>query len=169
MAVLVRPRLASDTRAVRRVARASWRAALEGRAPAAFLAAIWRALYGRERLVLGLVEARRDAFVAEREGVVVGYADGIAGDGAAYHLARVYVAPEAWGAGAGRALVDAVLEAARARGAAHVELEVDVANVRGLAWWERRGFARTGVGTYELPPFARATIRLARSSTPLAS
>ncbi len=65
------------------------------------------------------------------------------------------MAPEAWGAGAGRALVDAVLEAARARGAAHVELEVDVANVRGLAWWERRGFARTGVGTYE-PAAVRA-------------
>ncbi len=170
----MRSRLASDGRGVRRVARSAWRAALGGRAPAGFLAAVWRTLYGRERLALGLVDPRRDAFVAEREGRVVGYADGIEGSRAdgpfpAYDLARVYVAPEAWGAGVGRALVDTVLAAARARGAPCVELEVDAANARGLAWWERRGFARIGAGTYELPPFTRPTVRLRRSSDPLAS
>lgn len=171
MSVHVRPRLASDTRAVRRVARAAWRAALEGRAPAAFLAAVWRTIYGRERLVLGLLDVRRDAFVAERHGAVLGYADGLAGMGGAagaYDLARVYVTPRAWGGGAGGALVDAVLAAARARGFGEVTVEVDAANARGLVWWERQGFVRTGAGAYELPPFSRATVRLARSSAPLA-
>ncbi len=170
MSVVVRPRLASDTRAVRRVARAAWRAALQGRAPAGFLAAVWRTFYGRERLVLGLVDPRRDAFVAERAGEVVGYADGIFHPGAdgpaGYDLARTYVAPEAWGGGVGRALVDALLTAARARGIDRVDVEVDEANGPGLRFWERLGFARTGVGAYELPPWTRATIRLARTSRP---
>jgi len=171
MSVVVRPRRASDTRAVRRVARAAWRAALEGRAPAGFLAAVWRTLYGRDRLVLGLVDDRRDAFVAERGGEVVGYADGIEGpraDGGAgtYEVARVYVAPRAWGRGVGRGLVDSLLAAARARGIERLDVEVDAENPEGLRFWERMGFARTGVGTYELPPWSRATIRLARAVPP---
>jgi|GEM_PF-1101542 len=171
--VLVRFRRASDTRAVRRVARAAWRAALEGHAPAGFLAAVWRTLYGRDRLVLGLLDVRRDAIVAERDGRVIGYADGIAGAGAdgpaaAYDLARVYVEPRAWGGGVGRALVESLLMAARARGVARVDVEVDAANGAGLRWWERLGFARAGAGTYELPPWSRPTIRLVRSAEPLA-
>lgn len=121
--------------------------------------------------MLGLVDDRRDAFVADLAGVVVGYADGIEGSrsdgaGGTYEVARVYVVPQAWGRGVGRGLVDSLLAAARARGIERVDVEVDAENPEGLRFWERMGFARSGAGTYELPPWSRATIRLARAVPP---
>jgi ribosomal protein S18 acetylase RimI-like enzyme len=59
-------------------------------------------------------------------------------------LARMWVAPEARGAGVGLRLIDAVMEWARERGAAAVELSVIADNRAAAALYERAGFTETG-------------------------
>ncbi|HEY7770881.1 ribosomal protein S18-alanine N-acetyltransferase [Longimicrobium sp.] len=84
-----------------------------------------------------------DFLVAEMDGDVVGYA-------AAWtvldqaELGNVAVAPEARGAGVGGALVDAVVDHVRDRGAAELFLEVRVSNEAAKSVYRQRGF--TGVG-----------------------
>ena len=63
------------------------------------------------------------------------------------------VAPEARRQGVGRGLVDTALEAAAARGAEAMFLEVAADNTAALALYERAGFERVGVrrGYYPRP------------------
>ena len=168
VSVLARPRLASDTRAVRRVARATWRATYGPIAPPGFIGLVLRRGYARERLVLGLVERKRDAFVAEVDGRVVGYADAFEETPGLVELRRIYVEPTAQGRGVGRALLDAVVTAARARRAARIEAAVDVSNASAVAWYERNGFVRCGQGVFEVGEWSRPQVRLGRgvSSSP---
>jgi ribosomal protein S18 acetylase RimI-like enzyme len=59
------------------------------------------------------------------------------------YLAELYVVPERRGGGMGRALMDAVLERARARGADHIELNTDETDTAACALYESLGFAGT--------------------------
>jgi len=59
-------------------------------------------------------------------------------------LGAMWVDPDVRGRGLGQALVDAVVEWARRRGASRVRLGVTEANVRGRALYERAGFVVTG-------------------------
>jgi ribosomal protein S18 acetylase RimI-like enzyme len=59
-------------------------------------------------------------------------------------LARLWVEPEARGAGVGLRLVEAVAEWARERGAAAVELSVIAGNRAAAALYARAGFTETG-------------------------
>ena len=160
-APVVRPRRAGDTRAVRRVARRTWRATYEAFAPAAFIAAVLRRGYGRRRLVEGLADPRRDAFVAEREGRLVGYADILVGSEGTADLVRLYVLPEEQGAGAGRALLDACVRAVQERGLDRLDVEVDAENGPALRWYERRGFLAAGDATFGVGRWSRPQRRLA--------
>lgn len=56
-------------------------------------------------------------------------------------LEDLYVSDDARGAGLGRALVEAAIQRARARGCARVELDVSDANQPALALYEAAGFA----------------------------
>jgi ribosomal protein S18 acetylase RimI-like enzyme len=159
-AVAVRARRASDTRAVRRVARAAWRATYGPIAPPGLIATVLRRGYGRERLLEGLVEPRRDALVAEVSGAVVGYADVFQDASDACELRRIYVAPAHQGHGAGGALLSAAVEAARGRGAGRLDVAVDRENARAVQWYERRGFARCGTSRFDVGPWSRPQVRL---------
>lgn len=55
-------------------------------------------------------------------------------------LARLYVAPDRWGAGIGSLLHDWALDAARQRGASGLNLWVLEANERARRMYERRGW-----------------------------
>lgn len=162
LSLLVRGRLASDGRAVRRVARAAWRATYAGIAPPGFVRAVLRGGYDRERLLRSLIDPARDAFVAVRGGRVVGYADAKARDAHLVELLRIYVDPDAQGGGAGHALLAAVLAAARARGARRVEAGVDPANAPALRWYARQGFSEARRDTFTLGRWRRPTVVLAR-------
>ena len=61
------------------------------------------------------------------------------------HLYSVYVAPEARGAGVGRALLEACIAAARELGAEQLELAVSAVNAPAVRLYERAGFRRWGV------------------------
>lgn len=56
-------------------------------------------------------------------------------------LEDLFVEEHARGAGVGRALVDAALDAARARGAARIELDTNETNTGAIALYERAGFS----------------------------
>lgn len=93
-------------------------------------------------------------FVAVRDGADVGLAVGTRhheheGDAA---LQAVWVAPEARGSGAGRALVRAVVAWARAAGYGSVRLDVGDANGPAVRLYARMGFVPTGaVGALPSP------------------
>lgn len=75
-------------------------------------------------------------FLAEEDGEAVGFVSSWLED----HVARIgdlYVSPSARSAGAGGALVETVIENARARGATHLLLG---ANLQALAFYEKLGF-----------------------------
>lgn len=93
--------------------------------------------------------ARSDAatFVASRDGVDVGLAVGTRhykheADAA---LEAVWVAPEARGSGAATALIQAVVEWARAAGYGSLRLEVGDTNEHAVRLYSRIGFVPTGM------------------------
>jgi ribosomal protein S18 acetylase RimI-like enzyme len=59
-------------------------------------------------------------------------------------LARLWVDPEVRGCGVGLRLIEAVMEWARERGAAAVELSVTTNNRAAAAFYARAGFVETG-------------------------
>jgi ribosomal protein S18 acetylase RimI-like enzyme len=152
--VPVRERRAGDGRAVRRVARAAWRATYEGRIPSDFVRAVLRRGYDRRRLVESLADRRRDAFVAD-DGEVVGYADLFAPRRGDAELTRLYVRPDRQGRGIGRALLGAAVAAARRRRARAVEVGVDPTNERAIAWYLRQGFREKKGSTLEVGTLSR--------------
>ena len=84
-----------------------------------------------------------DLFAAEMDGRVVGYAVCWTVFDQA-ELGNVAVAPEARGFGIGGALVDAVVERVRERGAGECFLEVRESNLVAQGIYRERGFAQVG-------------------------
>jgi ribosomal protein S18 acetylase RimI-like enzyme len=81
-------------------------------------------------------------FFALCEDVECGLAVGVwcAGDPPIVELNALWVAPEARRSGAGRALIEAVCDWARGRGAARVDLEVTESSLAALALYRAQGF-----------------------------
>lgn len=65
------------------------------------------------------------------------------------YLGLMILGPWARGAGHGRAALAHVEALARGRGAANLYLAVLEANPRGRAFWEREGFAPTGISRHD--------------------
>jgi ribosomal protein S18 acetylase RimI-like enzyme len=97
--------------------------------------------------------AERPTFVATADGYDVGLVRSTLNDQApnTAYLISMWVAPEARRQGIGSALIDAVVEWARAEGLTRVLLDVGEANTPAIALYTRKGFVPTGeAGT--LPP-----------------
>ncbi len=62
------------------------------------------------------------------------------------HLEELYVVPERRGHGLGRALLEAAMERARERGAAHIELGTSEDDVAARALYESTGFTNRECG-----------------------
>ncbi|HXT15476.1 MAG TPA: ribosomal protein S18-alanine N-acetyltransferase [Gemmatimonadaceae bacterium] len=102
---------------------------------------------------------------ARRDGVgVVGYVVAwfVADEG---EIANVAVAPDGWGSGIGRALLDAALEEAERRHVAAVFLEVRDSNERARRLYASRGFEEVGRrrGYYRRPVEDAIVLRRALS------
>ena len=121
----VRPERLDDGEAFTHVHEAAWDATL---AP----------IDGRRT---GLAKPGVDAslLIAERGGELVGEAVRLGSE-----LRDLYVVPEAWGTGAGQALMDEVLAEIRASGATEATLWVVDANARARRFYEREGWEPTG-------------------------
>jgi ribosomal-protein-alanine N-acetyltransferase len=84
------------------------------------------------------------SFVAEQNGVVVGYVCLMSLFEEAQIL-DIAVAPEQRGRGVARMLMDHAISVAREKGAELLALEVRASNVSAITLYERCGFVRTGI------------------------
>jgi ribosomal protein S18 acetylase RimI-like enzyme len=95
---------------------------------------------------LATVGRDRRTSVFERDGVIIGFATvgpnrDAAGEG---ELWALYVAPDAWGTGAGSALMADGMAFLRGRGLRHVVIWVLDGNARAVAFYQANGFRLDG-------------------------
>jgi GNAT superfamily N-acetyltransferase len=93
-----------------------------------------------------LANPDRDVFVFEEDGAVVAFAGCFPSrdPDAEGELGEIYALPEAWGTGAGHALMTECVGALRKRGYADAILWVLAENPRARAFYEREGWALDG-------------------------
>jgi len=162
--VSVRPATVDDAAGIAHVHVESWRAAYTGIVPQAFLDAM-----SEERRTARwadiLTAGTSRTWVAIRDGRILGFAGttdpdpadapDVAPDGK--ELATIYVLPEAWDTGVGRALMDAVIARHVADGTSELVLWVFTANERARRFYERTGWRADGtardlaIGGAQLP------------------
>ena len=159
-AVDVRRATVDDAAGIARVHVAAWREAYAGRMPADFLASL-----DVERRARGwatiLSAGESDAFVAERNGEIVGWATAGAGrdDDAPRdrELEGIYLLASAYGSGAGQQLLDAAI------GDAPAYLWVMDGNGRAEAFYRRNGFTRDGAtSSHTIGDALIPTVRMSR-------
>ncbi|MBM3523741.1 MAG: GNAT family N-acetyltransferase [Alphaproteobacteria bacterium] len=103
---------------------------------------------------MALDAAAGAAFVAEVDGAIVGCAF-CKPKGDALYIGKLAVEPTLHGRGIGKALLDAALAEARARGMPFLELQTRVELVENHAAFARFGFIKTGETAHD--GYARAT------------
>jgi ribosomal protein S18 acetylase RimI-like enzyme len=151
----VREATLADVPALARVQVASWRSAYRGLLPEQVIEAQTeerrRALWQR---VLGAGD--HGMLVAERAQQVIGFGQLMASrDPGAEHtgeVAALYIDPEHWRSGAGRALLTACIERSRQRGDRALTLWVLSSNAAARRFYERMGLAPDGETKNELRP-----------------
>jgi [ribosomal protein S18]-alanine N-acetyltransferase len=84
-------------------------------------------------------------FVAEDDGLLIGHAGLHPSRGAGVYTFGMSVLPEARGKGAGRMLVETLIEHARSLGAHKIELEVWTDNARAISLYATTGFEVEGL------------------------
>ena len=156
--LVVRPMAEGDIDAVAVVQVRTWQAAYAGIVPAEVLDALDPAVNAANRRQRRIPGGAR-TLVAEADGVIVGFVsvgpyrtqrtrdeyDRTVGE-----LYAIYVSPEHWGTGAGRALMAAAREALA--GYPSFRLWVLEANHRARRFYERAGLAPDGAREYYTPP-----------------
>jgi GNAT superfamily N-acetyltransferase len=135
---VIRPGTPDDAEAVARVHVQTWQAAYAHALP-------------RERLAALSVEERAEMWrgqpplVAEIDGEIVGFASvGPSRDEDAGELYAIYVHPDKWGTGVGRALIEAGEERLRELGHEHALLWVLDDNPRARRFYEVAGWSPDG-------------------------
>ena len=102
-----------------------------------------------EQITAGLVR------VAERQGVIVGFAVLFEASEGACELDGLFVEPDAMRGGIGRVLVQDAVRIARDRGATRIDV---VANPQALAFYEAVGFTTTGATQTRFGPAPRMSL-----------
>jgi len=158
--VTIRRAVAEDAEAVERVRTRGWQVAYAHLMPAVYLDGLDAQLPARaERIRERILDApeHRQSYVATEDGDrsrVIGFVhvgnyrlDQKAGgplDAHAGEVYAIYVDPDAWGTGAGQALMDVGLDWLARRRLRPVRLWVLEGNSRARAFYERYGFAPDG-------------------------
>ena len=153
MAVVVRRAVAEDAPAIAAVHVAAWQVAYRGLLPDELLDGL--SVSQREeswREALGSA-SRPEVFVAVENETVLGFCalatpsrDDDADDSVA-EVGAIYVAPDVWRAGVGRALMEAALEALRSGNWRYVTLWVLATNEQARGFYARFGFEPDGSQT----------------------
>ena len=147
--MLVRPARVDETLSVARVHVRSWQAAYRGFMPDEYLDALRPEDRAARYDFSGLRPDAPSTLVAVEGDDVIGFstfgpnaddAAGLTGD-----VLALYVDPDKWGCGAGRALIAETRTRFIARGYTRAVLWVLVGNARAERFYERDGWARTGV------------------------
>ena len=160
--VTIRPAGAGDAERLAEVAAATFALACPPHTTQESIAAFIRDVLSPERFTDYLADPTRDLFLAEegeaedREAVAVGYAMVVTGEPSdgdvraalalrpTSELSKIYVLPGSHGGGVARALMDASLDAARARGSRGAWLGVNQLNERAQRFYGKSGFTRVG-------------------------
>lgn len=177
--VTIRPALADDAEAVERVRTRGWQRAYAHLMPAGYLAGLDTHLLARAaRIRERLLEApgHRQSYVAidDTDGPterIVGFVHvgeyrldqrgGGPVDPEVGEVYAIYVHPDAWGSGAGKALMDTGLDWLARRALRPVRLWVLEGNARARAFYERYGFAADGqIGTISIEQPGQLPIEL---------
>jgi GNAT superfamily N-acetyltransferase len=141
--VTVRDATTDDVFAIREVARETWHAAYDDVIGADAVDEQVDEWYAPDVVESGVEREDWPYLVAERDGRVVGYANGGPSDDgpADAVLAAIYVRPSDWGSGTGSALLVALHERLRDLGCGSVWLAVLADNDRALSFYERHDYA----------------------------
>jgi GNAT superfamily N-acetyltransferase len=148
---VIRRAVVADARPIAEISVTAWQAAYRGILADDFLTGLgvrprelaWAAMLESD------VDAASPAWVAERDGVVVGYVStGPPRDAdvqlSAAEVYAIYVLPAAWRNGVGRALLGAAVEEWRTRRVATLLLWVLEDNARGRRFYESMGWQPDG-------------------------
>jgi ribosomal protein S18 acetylase RimI-like enzyme len=141
---VIRPQQDDDIEAVAELHVAAWRSAYPGIMPAEFLAALDPADFARRRRAHP--SAARTLLATAEDGTLRGFAtSGPARDGSgAGEVFAIYVHPEHWRGGHGRALLAATFAALAAEGHRDVQIWVAEENHPARRFYERMGLAADG-------------------------
>jgi ribosomal protein S18 acetylase RimI-like enzyme len=102
----------------------------------------WGSFLGSERVADATRDARHPAdLVAEDDDGVFAFVAWDAGSG---EITRLYTHPRGWGRGAGRALLDAALDALRTAGCAQAWLSTEERNARAVRFYSAHGWRIEG-------------------------
>jgi GNAT superfamily N-acetyltransferase len=140
-AVSIAAASAGDLALVRRLADSIWHRVYPGIIPIEQIDYMLARGYSDEALARFVAADDAGLALAQRDGNAVGFVAWYRVDRSTTKLDKLYVLPEHHGAGVGRLLIEHVVAWARAAGTRTVELNVNRANVRAVAAYERCGFA----------------------------
>jgi GNAT superfamily N-acetyltransferase len=168
----VRAALPGDARAVALVHVASWRAAYRGLLPDDYLAGL--SVEGRQRQWAGILTRPSPGHVdvVELGGRIVGFTHvGPSGDAdappATAELYTIYLHPDMWGRGHGRALMEAALDRLSRNGYGTVTLWMLSTNDRARRFYLRQGWSEgAGERTQEFGGQVVTDHRFGRSLAP---
>lgn len=178
MAIRVRPATVADAPHLSRLGAATFRDTFEGENSPEDMARYLAEAFTPERQATEIADPVGSVLLAERDGAtddtepaeLVGYVHLTPGPAPAavqgpapLELKRLYVARAWHGRGVAQALMDAALDAARARGARTLWLGVWERNPRAVAFYAKYGFARVGEHTFVLGADPQTDLVLARS------
>lgn len=147
---LIRPAVIADSEGIARVHTASWQSAYRGLLPDSWLDALrWEDRKVRWDAILSS-DTRGKVFVAvTKDNEILGFASiGASRDEdeeqeRVHELYAIYLRPDHWGKGIGRALLSAVMKEVP-KSATRMELWVLEDNKRGRNFYERQGFRLDG-------------------------
>ncbi|WP_435359209.1 GNAT family N-acetyltransferase [Haloarchaeobius sp. DFWS5] len=140
--VTLRDATRADAEAIQRVARDSCHAVYDSIFGSDRTTEIVETWYAPETLVSDDIDPdERPFFVAEVDGRVVGFVEGIPDeDGQTANLYRIYIVPDHWGDGVGGALLDRLESVFAARGFDRLLVSVLADNETGVGFYEAVGF-----------------------------
>jgi ribosomal protein S18 acetylase RimI-like enzyme len=154
--VQVRPATPADAAVLARLAAATFALACPPHTTRASIDTFIATVLSQECFEGYLADPARDLFLAQEDGDATGYAMLVTGEpadpdvrGALRHhptseLSKIYVLPDRHGAGTSRLLMQACLDAARARGSVGAWLGVNQLNERAQRFYAKSGFERVG-------------------------
>lgn len=155
---MIRPATASDAAALAEFGERTFREAFGPDNRPEDVEVYVSATYSAERQAAEIADPDRVTFVGERDGVLVSYAQ-LRAMGEApscvegptpIELLRFYVDRPWHGQGVAHALMDAVIAAARSRGARTIWLGVWERNPRAIAFYGKHGFRDVGCQPFKL-------------------
>lgn len=178
MTTVVRPASVADAVRLSRLGATTFRETFESENTPEDMARYLAAAFTPDRQAAEISDPAGAVLLAERRGPsgdatdaeLLGYVHLVAGPApeavrgpAPMELKRLYVARAWHGRGVAHALMDAALDAARARGARTLWLGVWERNPRAVAFYAKHGFTRVGEHTFVLGADAQTDWLLARS------